>query len=257
MPRSPLERGRLSRPLRRRTARPVHPAPHSEALIHFAWGVAHDFSNLLQVILGFAEMLRAQHRDNPAVLDSVEEILTASHRARELIAHLLVIGRRNPPTPQRVDVGPLLQQAAARLQPQLGSKATLHVRVDTAPQYAILDPESLERILTLLCALAATGMPEGGAVTIRAARVAGRGRPACLRISVRDAGPGHDPALVRRMCEPFFMKRRAGLGNGWELAVAAGMMAQQQGSIAVETAPGRGTTVHLMFPAAASPAESS
>lgn len=206
------------------------------------------------MILGFAELLRAQHRNDPAVLDSVEEILTASHRAKRLVADLLAIGRRNPPVTQAVDVGPVLQRAAARLQPQLGAKAALHVAVDSGPQYAILDPESLERILALLCAFAAAGTPEGAAVTVRAARVASPGRRARLRISVRGAGRGVDRALVRRMFEPFFMKRQAGLGNGLELAVVAGLMEQQHGSIAVETAPGRGTTVHLSFPTAAAPA---
>ena len=73
-------------PERARTNGRVKAASHSEEIVEFAWGVAHDFSNLLQVIMGFAEMLRAQHRDDPSVQDSIEEILTASQRARALVA---------------------------------------------------------------------------------------------------------------------------------------------------------------------------
>ena len=219
--------------------------------MEFSWGVAHDFSNLIQVIMGFAEMLRMQHKDHPETLESLDEIITATTRARAMVADLLVIGRRNPSTPRAADAAELLRRLAAPLQQQMGERYTLHVTVDTGPQYAILDPDALTRTLTLLCAYAAAGLREGGTITVRAepARLEPDGTD-CLRISVQDTGPGCDPAWVPRMCEPFFMKRHAKRGTGWELPVAAGLVEQQQGVLEVQTAPDGGTTMHVYLPAA-------
>ena len=211
--------------------------------MEFSWGAAHDFSNLLQVIMGFAEFLKSQHKDNPDVMDCVNEILTASQRAKAMVADLIVVGRRNPPATQPVDVAPILRHAVDAITPKLVEGVTLELAVDSAAQSAILDPSSLERIVALLCAFAAAGMPEGGVITVRAARDGAQ-----LRVSVHQAGDGLDAATVQRMCEPFYMKKHHHRGTGLELAVVAGLMDLQRGTMTVETAPGQGLTVHLSFP---------
>ena len=223
----------------------VRPEPHGEALVEFAYGTAHDFSNFLQIIMGFAEFMKSQHKDNPEVMECVEEILTASQRAKAMVGDLLVVGRRNPPHPEPVDVRPVLQQAVERAQGQVNPAVRIDLAVDSAPQSAILEPSSLERMLLLLCAFAATGMPEGGVIRVRAAADAER-----LRVSVQQPGEGVDADTARRLCEPFYMKRTHHRGTGLELAVVASLTEQQGGAVEVESAPGQGVTVYLSFPTA-------
>jgi signal transduction histidine kinase len=97
-------------------------------------------------------------------------------------------------------------------------------------------------------------MSDGGTLTlittgIRRLGANGRREPETyLRLSVKDTGPGFDPALARRLHEPFFMKRRLGWGSGLEFAVVDAVVENHQGFMEIETAPGQGATFHLHFP---------
>ena len=258
MPRRRPER--TSRQGRARSAEPAAAARQAEAIITFAGGVAHDFSNLVQVILGFTELLRAQLQDKPELLDSIQEIITATSRANALVTQLQLVGRRRAPEPAAVDVNDVIARSAESLQERLGSKVRLELRLGPGPSTVSLDPAQFDQLLQELCAYARHAMSEGGTLTLATTRVEGRGergpaRPGTyLRLSATDTGPGFDPALTHRLREPFFLKRQLRWGSGLEFAVVDAVVDSHEGFIDIETAPGRGTTFHLHFPCQPSPA---
>ena len=219
---------------------------NGELTREFAWGVAHDFSNLMQVILGFAELLRTQHAEDAELQQCVEEIITASGRGRELVTQLRLIGRRYEPVLEPTDLNALLEGMAAALQTLVGPGIRLQWRLQPGGGRMPLDRECVERAVTHLCASARDAMPEGGTLTIATQRV-----HSGVQLTVQDTGSGYDPSVAKRLCEPFFMKRTMGRGNGLELAVVQGVAEQHGGSLTIETSPGRGTAAQLYFPGAA------
>jgi two-component system cell cycle sensor histidine kinase/response regulator CckA len=229
-----------------------------EAIKEFAGGVAHDFSNPLQAILGFAELIRSQHRDDPELLDCVEEIITASKRAGTMVRQLLVISQQHELSCEPTDVNATVSALAPTMHQALGEHVRLELALGPTAPLVALDAAGFEQILTVLCAQARDAMPQGGTVTVRTEHVYGTSRvgptPArgtagdYLRLSVEDTGRGFDPALAERLFEPFYMKRRLGRGRGLEPAVVHRLVEQHGGFIEVDTAPDRGTAFHLYFP---------
>lgn len=219
------------------------PDQNGECTREFAWGVAHDFSNLVQVILGFAELMRTQHPEDAELQQCVEEIVTASDRARELVTQLRLIGRRCEPALEPTDLNALLQGMAAELTALLGPAAALQWRLQADVPRVPLDRACVERAVKSLCACARDAMGEAGTLTIATQQV-----HSGVQLTVQDNGGGYEPSAAKHLCEPFFIKRTLGRGNGLEFAVAQGVAEQHRGRMVIETAPGRGTTVQLYFP---------
>ena len=218
-------------------------ADNGEPTRQFAWGVAHDFSNLVQVILGFAEFLKTQHPEDAEMQQCVGEIITASDRARELVAQLRLIAHRYEPSLEPTDLNALLQGMAAELQTLVGSSIHLQWQLQTDAARLPLDRACIERAVRNLCACARDAMGEGGTLTIATQQV-----HSGVRLTVQNSGSGYDPSVAERLCEPFFIKRTLGRGNGLEFAVVQGVAEQHEGRMTIETSPGRGMAVHLDFP---------
>ena len=218
-------------------------ADNGELTREFAWGIAHDFSNLMQVILGFAELLRMQHTEDAELQQCVGEILTASDRARELVAQLRLIGHRYEAVLEPTDLNALLENMAAALQALVGPGIRLQWRLQPGGGLMPLDRACVERAMTSLCAAARDAMPEGGTLTIVTQRV-----HSGVQLTVQDNGSGYEPSVAKRLCEPFFLKRALGRGNGLEFAVVQGVAEQHGGRMTIETSPGQGMAVHLYFP---------
>ena len=218
---------------------------NGEPTREFAWGVAHDFSNLMQVILGFAELLRMQHREDAELQQCVGEIITASDRAREMVTQLRLIGRRCEPALEPTDLNALLEGMADTLQALVGPDIRLQWRLQPGGGRMPLDRACIARAVTGLCACAREAMPQGGTLTITTQQV-----HSGVQLTVQDTGAGYEPSAAKRLCEPFFIKRTLGRGNGLEFAVAQGVAEQHGGRMTIETSPGRGTAIHLYFPRA-------
>jgi two-component system cell cycle sensor histidine kinase/response regulator CckA len=220
-----------------------------EAIVEFSGDVAHDISNPLQAILGFAEFMRAQHKDNPAIMEDVEEILQATARAGALIKQLLIIGGRHRVEPKPSELSLVLEPLREKLLQAAGEKVRVEWRIAPTGREIPLDPAAVGYIIDLLCAHARDTMPEGGTVTLSAEAVTA-GDPAgdYVRLTVQDTGPGFDPALAGRALEPFFLKHLLRRGRGLDLAVVRALVEQHGGFVDVETRPGSGTTFGAYFP---------
>lgn len=245
----------------------VHLA-HSERLDSIgklAGSIAHDFNNLLTAIIGNADLaLRALEPGHPVRAD-LAEILDVARRASSLTRQLLSFARRHPTAPRVIDVNPFLDESAAFLRRLMGPAITVELRLDPAAPHIRFDPAYFEQVLINLATNARDAMPGGGTLTISTARatLGGDDLPATgdvapgdyLALEITDTGIGMEPAVRERIFEPFFTTKRDHDGTGLGLAMTYGMVRQHGGFIVVESAPGKGATFRLHFPATEDPAE--
>ncbi len=230
-----------------------------EALGTLAGGIAHDFNNILGTILGNAELARHDARANWQALVSLEEILKAGNRAKDLVQQILSFGRRQP-TSRRVLSLPAVAEESVRL---LRAALPAGVRIDCrcAPDTPsiVADPTQVQQVLLNIGNNAAHAM-EGrpGAIDIRvegitldeaSARFDLNLRPGrYARVTISDMGYGMDAAIRRRIFEPFFTTKPPGKGTGLGLSVAHGIMQAHEGGIVVHSEPGKGSRFELYFP---------
>lgn len=223
-----------------------------------ASGVAHDFNNILSVILMNAEMLLGRPRLDPETLDSVRQIADAGRRAANLTRQLLTFSRQQPMRRQCLDLGAVVGNLTKMLRRIIGEDVSLQCNFspDLLPVHA--DVGMLEQVLMNLAVNARDAMPQGGQLIITAERVrlepdqlasrpgARAGDFACLR--VQDTGTGIAPEHLPRIFEPFFTTKEVGKGTGLGLATAYGIIQQHEGWVEVESAPGQGATFKVFLP---------
>src|SRR5512133_47091 len=208
-------------------------AQRLESVGQLAGGVAHDFNNLLSVILtcvGFAT--RELPADHP-VRDDVEEIGRAADRAAALTRQLLMFSRREVVKPEVLDVGGLLRDLERLLDRTLSERIALRITVGPG-----LLPVLVNRALN-----ARDAMPDGGTLSIAVAGV-----PEGVRITVVDDGTGMREEVRDRAFEPFFTTKDPGQGTGLGLATVHGIVTDSGGTVDIESAPGRGTSVTIFLP---------
>jgi PAS domain S-box-containing protein len=221
---------------------------HSEildSLGSLAGGVAHDMNNVLAAIMGMASALRAGGPDEGPGAKSLDTIIRACTRGRDVVKSLLHFARKDLDT-----VGPVNLNAIAAEMVQLLSHTTLRrVRIVTAftePLSRIEgDGNALNHALINVCVNAVDAMPDGGTLEIRTRQSAERG----VEISIRDSGEGMNAEVIRKAVEPFFTTKPVGKGTGLGLAMVYGTVKAHKGTFEIHSEPGRGTEVILGFPA--------
>ncbi len=237
-----------------------------EALGRLAGGVAHDFNNLLTVIAGGTEFaLDLLGPDHPARAE-LADVQTATRRAAALTRQLLAFGRRQAFVPAPLDVNAAVAAVEPMLARIVGPGIAVVVELAASRALARVDAAQLDQVLVNLAANARDAMPGGGLLTIATAAAvapedasggakdagstAADARTSYVRLTVADTGHGMDAATQARLFEPFFTTKPAGRGTGLGLATVYGIVAQSGGHVRVESAPDRGTTVHVYLPSA-------
>jgi two-component system cell cycle sensor histidine kinase/response regulator CckA len=239
----------------------LHQAQKLEAIGQLAGGVAHDFNNVLTVILGFSELLiNRLPPDDPARTDLLE-IKRAGERAAGLTRQLLAFSRKQILQPKVLDVNVLIGGMRPMLRQLIVEHIDLAVSLGARGALVKMDPTQVEQILVNLAVNAADAMPRGGKLTISTANVVldehyqQRHLPVApgdyVMLSVSDTGVGMDRATSLHVFEPFFTTKEAGKGTGLGLATVYGIVKQSDGDISLETEPGRGTTFNIYLPRAA------
>jgi len=233
-------------------------AQKMETFGRFAGGIAHDFQNFLQVILGFAWLIRSRYRENHELISDLQEIVHAAESASGMVRQLLAFSRRQALQLQLIDLNETVRGMGRLLQQFVGEAIHIEISLASTPLMVKVDPTSFEQILMNLSGNARDSMAKGGTLTLRTERVevgeaflttrswAKSGD--YVRLSVKDAGTGMDPNVAARIFEPFFTTKPTGRGTGLGLAVVYGLVKQHGGFIDIETAPGQGTAFHLYFP---------
>jgi PAS domain S-box-containing protein len=235
-----------------------------EALGQLAGGIAHDFNNVMQAVQGGATLIRKRSGDPAAVERFARMVDEAAARGASVTRRLLAFARRDELRAELVDMPALLAGVQEVLEHTLGSGIEVRVEAPAALPQVLVDRGQLETLLVNLATNARDAMPGGGRLTLAAgAETVGIGDPDTasvppgryLRLAVADTGDGMAPEVLRRASEPFFTTKAPGKGTGLGLAMARGFAEQSGGALAIESAPGAGTTVTLWLPAVTGGAE--
>jgi signal transduction histidine kinase/DNA-binding response OmpR family regulator len=228
-----------------------------EAVGQLAGGIAHDFNNVLNVIIGYSQLLLAQlAKDDPAH-GRVEEIRKAGERAATLTQQLLAFSRKQVLHPRVVNLGDTLREIDHMLRRMIGEHIEVTATIDPHLAQVKIDPIQVQQLLMNLVVNARDAMPGGGKLTFELMNQemdesAGRlhiipaGR--YVMLSVSDNGSGMTPEVRRHVFEPFFTTKEIGLGTGLGLATVYGIVRQSGGHIWLYSEPGIGTTFKIFFP---------
>ena len=216
-----------------------------EALGRFASGVAHDFNNMLQVILGSLPLIERGSTD-AAVLRRVGMVRQAAEKGAGLTAELLQFARDKPIEVERVELAPLLSDIEGLIVRVLGNRIALETELEDPGVAVRTNRAALEMALLNLAGNARDAMPEGGKLQIAARPSAKDG---CVDLDIIDTGTGMAETVAARALDPFFTTKAIGKGTGLGLAQVHSLMLQSQGSIEIDSKPGSGTTIRLVFPA--------
>jgi two-component system, cell cycle sensor histidine kinase and response regulator CckA len=243
-----------------RAERRLQHAHKMEALASLAGGVAHEFNNLLSVILGYTGMLTADLAVNDPMVDILAEIRTAGERAAALTRQLLTLSRHRLAHAVPVDVNDVIAAAIPEVRRRTGDAVEVVVETTTPIPSIFSDFDRLRDALVELAANARDAMPDGGTLRIRTT-VVSVGAPGTdaridiargeyIVLAVSDTGRGMDRATQARMFEPFFTTKGIGEGTGLGLSTVFGIVQQSGGSIRAASTLGSGTTFRLYFPVA-------
>ena len=221
-----------------------------EAVGTLAGGIAHDFNNLLTVISGFAQMAAVQiGKDHPAAND-LREVTDATRSAAALTHQLLAFSRKQVLQPRILELETVVSGMAGMLRRLIGSPVELRVVHTGEPACVRADPGQLEQVLLNLAVNARDAMPEGGTLTIASGHEGSSPDTRRVVLRVTDTGTGMSADVRDRIFEPFFTTKETGKGTGLGLSTVYGIVTQSGGSIAVESAPGAGTTFVITLPVA-------
>jgi len=234
-----------------------------EAVGQLTGGVAHDFNNILMVILANVEAMQDEEVLSPGQRAHVGRIATSTQRAVELTRQLLAFSRKQRLRPQATDLTELVSNVGALLRRTLGTRIEVEAIFAEGLWTANIDRAQLEAALLNLCVNARDAMPAGGRLLIEAANaeldeVYARQNPGAVpgqyvMLAVSDTGTGMAPDIVAKVFEPFFTTKAVGKGTGLGLSMVYGFIKQSNGHIRVYSEPGHGTTIRLYLPCIAGP----
>jgi PAS domain S-box-containing protein len=235
-------------------------AQKMEAVGRLAGGVAHDFNNLLSVISGYAELLLRQIGEASPPAPRIRGILQAAGRGADLTRRLLTFSRKRAVQERVLDLNAVLAEVEAMVRQVIGPDIEVETRLESGLAPVVGDAGQIEQALLNLAVNARDAMPDGGRLTIETRNVyldeayvrahPGSGVGWHVLMSVSDSGIGMDAETAGRIFEPFFTTKAPGKGTGLGLPMVYGVVQQCGGSIAVDSAPGRGATFRLFLPRA-------
>ena len=222
-----------------------------EALGQLTGGIAHDFNNLLTVVVGGLDII-AKRADDAKLKRYADNALAAAERGARLTGQLLAFSRVQRLEVRPTYVAPLIQNMRPLLRNVLGPGITKQFELDEAMMPVMADPTQLEVAVLNLAINARDAMPDGGTLTFSSRKVAHQGDPDIedgdyIELTISDTGLGMPPEVAERAFEPFFTTKEVGKGTGLGLSMVYGMARQSGGGARLESAPGKGTAVKLLF----------
>ena len=243
----------------KRLEQQLRQAQKMESIGVLAGGIAHDFNNILNIIKGYASLLRDHDSGDLERTESLAVIDEALERGASTVRQLLAVAKESAVRFELVDLNDALQQLKGLLSGTLPRTIAIELNLDSRLAPVLADPNQINQVLLNICVNARDAMPEGGELLLKTETIAGADLQAHFQnakeksyahISVRDSGLGMDEATKSRIFEPFFTTKEQGQGTGLGLSVAYGIVTNHAGFIDVTSEPGYGTTFRIYLPLA-------
>ena len=230
-----------------------------EAIGKLAGGIAHEFNNILSIILGNAELAMDDiPRWNPARFN-LNEIKSAGLRARNTVKQLLSFSQNLKVKHEPIKIGTVIKASKKLLQAIM--PASVQIRLDVQDDSSMIhsNPNQIHQVLINLCTNAAQAMEKnGGTLEISLRSIRYNNHPpsqyrhinagSYVQLTVRDTGLGIDDKIKDKIFDPYFTTRKIGKGSGMGLAIVYGIVKHHKGAIYIQSNPGAGTTVTVLFP---------
>ncbi|MBJ6752051.1 response regulator [Geomonas anaerohicana] len=232
-------------------------AQKMESIGTFAGGIAHDFNNILTAIVGYGEITLKNLPPDSTLRQNIGHMLTAAQRAAALSKDLLLFSRKQISEKIAADLNDIVLGVQKFLLRVIGEDIVCSFDLARSKLPILADPHQVEQVLMNLATNARDAMPNGGALTFRTARETpgqalilehGLSKGEYAVLSVEDSGSGMSEETRLKIFDPFFTTKEIGKGTGLGLAVVYGIIKHHNGCIAVESAPGAGTTFRVYLP---------
>ena len=230
-----------------------------EAVGNLAGGVAHEFNNVLGIIIGNVELAMDEVDKWHPARESLNEIRAAGLRARDVVRQLLNFSRKIDIIREPIEIDVIVKDALKLLRASIPADIEIREAIAPAIDPVLADGTQIHQLLINLGSNAAQAMgDEGGVLTIaldntvldeeNAAELPDLDPGAHVRLSVSDTGHGIGPDMLDKIFDPYFTTKDVGKGTGMGLAVVHGIVKNHEGAVRVESRVDRGTTFHVYFP---------
>jgi signal transduction histidine kinase len=230
-----------------------------EAIGTLAGGIAHDFNNILSIILGNTELALAEKTTSQAVRQNLDQILTASLRAREMIQQLLSFSRNEESYSKPLNLNRVLEDSLKLMRSSLPTNIVIDRDICDTRCTIMADATQIHQVMLNLCTNAAHAMePDGGVLSIGLESVVLKNTTATehadlapgnyARLVVADTGQGIEEHIIERIFDPYFTTKETGKGTGMGLSVVLGIIQSSSGSIQAFSQPGQFTKFHIYLP---------
>jgi len=229
-----------------------------ESVGRLAGGMAHDFNNMLSIILGYGEKILNQLHHGDPLLDDAKEIVEAGKRSAALTRQLLAFSRRQTLQPEVLDLNAVVRNLEKMLRRLIGEDINLELSLSEDLERVMADPGQIEQVIMNLSVNARDAMPKGGNLIIETANAeldeayalnhTGVKPGKYVLLAVTDTGCGMDKDVLSQIFDPFFTTKEKGIGTGLGLSTVYGIVKQSEGNIWAYSEPGRGTTFKIYLP---------
>ena len=229
-----------------------------DALGQLSGGMAHDFNNVLSIILGNAEIVRTDAKNIEDTKEPIAEILKSVEHAASLTKRLLAFSRPDRLEPQPCDVDQVIDDIKEMFRRTLRANISLSFNLGCRGAMSLIDKNQLEASLLNLAINASDAMPDGGTLMLRTKKASSGlreetdiGSPNStdvICIEVQDTGEGMPKDIAEKVFEPFFTTKPLGMGNGLGLSMVYQFLRESQGDISIQSELGVGTTITLTLP---------
>ncbi len=229
-----------------------------EAIGQLAGGVAHDFNNILTVIMGYGSLLKMSDKLDCSLVEYVDQIIMGTERAVKVTGGLLAFSRKQALNPQSENLNDIVLHVQKFLVRVIGEDIQLRTCLRQDPLMVFVDSSQIEQVLINLATNARDAMPAGGMLTVQTelydldssfVHTHGFGEPGPYAVvTVSDSGSGMDKETLKRIFEPFFTTKETGKGTGLGMSIVYGIVKQHNGYINVYSELGQGTAFRIYLP---------
>ncbi len=237
----------------------LHQSEKMHAIGQLAGGIAHDFNNQLAAVVGYADLLRRNLKGESKLIKYADNILLVTGRAKDLTSQLLAFARKGKYNSTNVNMHDLIHEVSNLSEHTMDKKIKIRQELNATSAQVKGDQTQLQNVLLNLSINARDAMPDGGTITFKTENINNEtdwfknrgiilGPGNYLKISICDTGTGIPDGIRNHIFEPFFTTKKTGQGTGMGLAAVYGTIKNHNGSIEIDTVPGKGTTFYLILP---------